>query len=89
MAGLQCDRTGTAAESCRPFDPAAYKSFLRQIGYLLPEGDDFEAGTSNVDPEIGAGRVVSEGPRGLETVDDTKRAIEPAGVVLALDMGPG
>ncbi|KAE9629618.1 malate synthase G [Parasedimentitalea maritima] len=30
----------------------AYSAFLRDIGYLLPEGDDFEIETENVDPEI-------------------------------------
>ena len=29
-----------------------YKSFLRQIGYLVPEGGSFEITTENVDPEI-------------------------------------
>lgn len=33
-------------------DPKEYEAFLRSIGYLQPEGDDFEIGTSNVDPEI-------------------------------------
>ena len=33
-------------------DPAAYKQFLIDIGYLLPEPDDFAINTSNVDPEI-------------------------------------
>ncbi|MCG8609694.1 MAG: malate synthase G, partial [Pseudomonadales bacterium] len=32
---------------------AEYKAFLQEIGYLLPEGDDFEASTANVEPEIG------------------------------------
>ncbi|MCV6611815.1 MAG: malate synthase G [Amphritea sp.] len=34
------------------FDFAAYKAFLQEIGYLLPEGEDFSATTSNVDPEM-------------------------------------
>src|SRR3954464_2202724 len=36
----------------RPIDLEEYKSFLREIGYLLPEGEDFQASTANVDPEI-------------------------------------
>ena len=35
-----------------PFDQAAYKAFLEEAGYLLPEGDDFSATTANVDPEF-------------------------------------
>jgi len=34
------------------FDAAAYESFLREIGYLVPEGEDFTIGTANVDDEI-------------------------------------
>ena len=30
----------------------AYKAFLREIGYLVPEGGDFEIATDNVDAEI-------------------------------------
>ena len=36
----------------RDFDLAAYKSFLRDLGYLVPEGENFSLGTANVDPEI-------------------------------------
>ena len=35
-----------------PHDHNAYKTFLQEIGYLLPEGPDFEIETSDVDPEI-------------------------------------
>lgn len=35
-------------------DAEAYKSFLTDIGYLLPEGEDFAIETANVDPEIAA-----------------------------------
>jgi malate synthase len=34
------------------FDLAAYKTFLQDIGYLLPEGEDFRIETDNVDAEI-------------------------------------
>ncbi|MEM7058428.1 MAG: malate synthase G [Pseudomonadota bacterium] len=33
-------------------DPAAYKSMLQEIGYLVPEGPDFSIETTNIDPEI-------------------------------------
>jgi malate synthase len=35
-----------------PSDMAAYEAFLREIGYVLPEGGDFTVTTDNVDPEI-------------------------------------
>ncbi|MCB2263462.1 MAG: malate synthase G [Candidatus Thiosymbion ectosymbiont of Robbea hypermnestra] len=33
-------------------DPAAYRAFLEEIGYLVPEGADFTIGTEKVDAEI-------------------------------------
>ena len=33
-------------------DAVAYESFLRDIGYLLPEPDDFAITTADVDPEL-------------------------------------
>jgi malate synthase len=41
------------AHPAKPIDAAAYTAFLKEIGYLLAEGPDFQIGTSNVDPEIG------------------------------------
>ena len=36
----------------QPHNAEAYKTFLTEIGYLLPEGDDFNVTTSNIDKEI-------------------------------------
>jgi malate synthase len=52
------DRLQTAIDGwhkdnpARPVDALDYTAFLREIGYLQPEGADFQIGTSNVDPEI-------------------------------------
>ncbi|SDN40926.1 malate synthase [Lutimaribacter pacificus] len=35
-----------------PHDADAYRAFLEEIGYLVPEGGDFEIDTANTDPEI-------------------------------------
>ena len=35
-----------------PHDPAQYRKFLEKIGYLLPEGPDFEVSPTKVDEEI-------------------------------------
>ena len=36
----------------QPIDLAEYKTVLQEIGYLVPEGEDFTVDTANVDPEI-------------------------------------
>ena len=36
----------------QPHDPAAYRAFLAEIGYLVPEGPDFTIQTGPTDPEI-------------------------------------
>lgn len=57
-----------------PQDAEAYTDFLRQIGYLLPEGDDFEIDTSNVDAEIAA----TPGPQLVVPITNARFALNAA-----------
>ncbi|UVJ43678.1 malate synthase G [Pseudomonas sp. LS1212] len=41
-----------ASGKAEAHDATAYKAFLQEIGYLLPEAADFQATTQNVDDEI-------------------------------------
>ena len=52
-ASMQAAMDGWYRENPGPIaDPAAYRSFLEELGYLVPEGPDFSAATQNVDPEL-------------------------------------
>ncbi|WP_413876209.1 malate synthase G [Albidovulum sp.] len=58
----------------QPHDHEAYKAFLSEIGYLLPDGPDFEIGTEGTDPEIAA----VPGPQLVVPVTNARYALNAA-----------
>ncbi|SDE52234.1 malate synthase G [Limimaricola pyoseonensis] len=55
-------------------DPAEYRGFLDSIGYIVPEGGDFEIGTENTDPEI----ATTPGPQLVVPITNARFALNAA-----------
>ncbi|UWR08269.1 malate synthase G [Ruegeria sp. B32] len=62
------------ARKGQPIDMAEYQAFLREIGYLLDEGPDFQIDTANVDPEIAA----TPGPQLVVPITNARFALNAA-----------
>src|SRR5690606_34771410 len=56
------------------FDVEEHATFLRNIGYLVPEPESFQIDTTNVDPEI----AVVAGPQLVVPVDNARYALNAA-----------
>jgi malate synthase len=62
------------AQKGQPMDIQAYEDFLREIGYLVEEGDDFTITTDNVDDEI----ATLAGPQLVVPVKNARFALNAA-----------
>ncbi|TIN18559.1 MAG: malate synthase G [Mesorhizobium sp.] len=65
---------GWYREHGAPVDMEAYKGFLKEIGYIVPEGPAFSVSTDNVDPEI----AIVAGPQLVVPVMNARYALNAA-----------
>ena len=66
--GYHLDRKGAQ------WDQAAYQAFLRDIGYIVPEGPEFHIETANIDPEIAS----MPGPQLVVPITNARYALNAA-----------
>ena len=71
---FQAKIDGWYRDNGAPSDLAVYEQFLRDIGYIQPEGPDFTIAVENVDPEI----AVVAGPQLVVPVMNARYALNAA-----------
>jgi malate synthase len=62
------------ARRSRPIDADESRTFLTEIGYLVPEGEHFQVSTADVDPEI----AEVSGPQLVVPLDNARYALNAA-----------